>query len=301
MVLHRIIGMVCLVGLLAACSTPKEPQQVNLNGNQYPCVYQPASSGGAFYKDDGPGNSMPANVDSILEPLPVSEPLHRFANRPYNVLGKNYAPLTAVSPFSQEGIGSWYGRKFHGQKTSSGERYDMYAMTAAHPTLPIPSYARVTNLDNGRSVVVRVNDRGPFHKDRVIDLSFLAACRLGYATRGSAPVKVEMIVPGKTTVIAGNKAVPARVEENTVATVAPLIEQPKGIFIQLGAFSSQLNAESFRSKVAETLNRPLEQILLQNTEGVFRVRMGPFVTREAAVAEVERLTGEHNIRAVVVH
>ena len=108
-------------------------------------------------------------------PTPRAEPLHRYANRPYTVFGKGYRRLLRVQPFRQRGLASWYGKRFHGQKTSSGEPYDMYKMTAAHPTLPIPSYARVTNLANGRSVVVRVNDRGPFHAGRVIDLSYVAA------------------------------------------------------------------------------------------------------------------------------
>ena len=128
--------------------------------------------------------------------MPRIEPLHRYANRPYRVFGKDYRPLASLQPFRQRGMASWYGKRFHGKPTSSGEKYDMYKMTAAHPTLPIPSYARVTNLANGRSVVVRVNDRGPFHAGRVIDLSYVAAHRLGYIGAGSAQVEVEAIVPG---------------------------------------------------------------------------------------------------------
>jgi rare lipoprotein A len=150
---------------------------------------------GGYYKDDGPQANPPANLASIPDAKPRAEPLHKFANRPYEQFGKNYVPLTSVRPFRQRGIASWYGKRFHGQKTASGEIYDMYAMTAAHPTLPIPSYARVTNLRNGRQVVVRVNDRGPFHSSRVIDLSYAAAYRLGYIEAGSAEVEVEAVVP----------------------------------------------------------------------------------------------------------
>ena len=135
-------------------------------------------------------------VPAIPDAVPRAEPLHRFANRPYQVFGKDYVPVANLAPFRQTGIGSWYGRRFHGSPTSSGEPYDMYAMTAAHPTLPIPSYARVTNLANGRSVVVRINDRGPFHAGRAIDLSYAAASKLGYLTQGSAEVQIEQIVPG---------------------------------------------------------------------------------------------------------
>ena len=150
---------------------------------------------GGYYKDDGPHASPPTNLASIPDAKPQPEPLHKFANRPYEQFGKNYVPLTSVRPFRQRGIASWYGKRFHGQKTASGEVYDMYAMTAAHPTLPIPSYARVTNLRNGRQVVVRINDRGPFHANRVIDLSYAAAYRLGYIEAGSAEVEVEAVVP----------------------------------------------------------------------------------------------------------
>lgn len=152
---------------------------------------------GGYYKDDGPGDNPPANLASVPDAVPRNEPLHKYANRPYEVFGKKYVPLASVQPFQQRGTASWYGKKFHGQKTSSGETYDMYKMTAAHPTLPIPSYVRVTNVSNGRSVVVRVNDRGPFHGGRVIDLSYVAAYKLGYVGAGSAQVQVEAVVPGQ--------------------------------------------------------------------------------------------------------
>lgn len=149
---------------------------------------------GGYYKDDGPHERPPANLERVADAVPRREPLHKFANRPYEALGKRYVPLTSVQPFRQSGLASWYGKRYHGQKTSSGETYDMYAMTAAHATLPIPSYVRVTNLANGRSVVVRVNDRGPFKSDRVIDLSYVAAYKLGFIQAGQARVEVEAIV-----------------------------------------------------------------------------------------------------------
>ena len=148
---------------------------------------------GGYYKDDGPGNRPPSA--STPDAVPRLEPLHRFANRPYEVFGKSYVPHTALQPFRQRGAASWYGKRFHGNSTASGETYDMYKMTAAHPTLAIPSYVRVTNLANGKSVVVRVNDRGPFHGARVIDLSYAAAAKLGYVQAGSAQVELESIVP----------------------------------------------------------------------------------------------------------
>jgi len=141
---------------------------------------------GAYYKDDGPGDRPPADLASIADAVPRAEPLHRFANRPYQAFGREYVPLASAAGFRERGLASWYGRRYHGQKTASGEVYDMYAMTAAHPVLPIPSYARVTNPANGRSVVVRVNDRGPFHGERIIDLSYAAAWKLGFVEQGSA-------------------------------------------------------------------------------------------------------------------
>jgi len=157
-----------------------------------------APNKGGYYKDDGPHERPPANLDRVADAVPRTEPLHKYANRPYEAMGRKYVPMTTVQPFRQQGLASWYGKRYHGQKTSSGETYDMYAMTAAHPTLPIPSYARVTNVANGKSVVVRINDRGPFKSERVIDVSYVAAYKLGFVQAGQARVQVESVVPGRT-------------------------------------------------------------------------------------------------------
>ena len=170
----------------------------------------PAASGrGGYYLDDGPGLHTPQEIAALAalpDPVPADEPLHPRANRPYRVLGNDYQPMTRRAPFVQQGTASWYGRKFHGQPTSIGEPYDMYGMTAAHPTLPLPSYARVTNLENGRSVVVRINDRGPFLHGRAIDLSYLAAHKLGYVENGSARVQVELLDPSTTTLAGASRS-----------------------------------------------------------------------------------------------
>jgi len=158
------------------------------------CSSTPEKRPGGYYKDDGPGDS--AKLASIPDAVPRTEPLHRWANRPYEAMGRKYVPLTRVGVYTQRGTASWYGKRFHGNPTSSGEKYDMYKMTAAHPILPIPSYVRVTNVVNRRSVVVRVNDRGPFHAGRAIDLSYAAAYKLGYIAQGSAEVQIEQVVPG---------------------------------------------------------------------------------------------------------
>lgn len=176
--------------------------------SQAPKKNYASKRGGAFYKDDGPGDSPPDNLAEVPDAMPRLEPLHRFANRPYAVFGQDYVPATALAPYREQGMASWYGRKFHGLNTSSGEAYDMYGMTAAHPTLPIPSYARVTNMANGRSVVVRINDRGPFHKGRIIDLSYTAAFKLGYVDLGSTQVEVVSILGDELPLVAAARPVP---------------------------------------------------------------------------------------------
>ncbi|HJT50313.1 MAG TPA: septal ring lytic transglycosylase RlpA family protein [Nitrosospira sp.] len=158
-------------------------------------LFSISKKGGGYYLDDGPGDDPPADLASIPDAVPRDEPLRLVNMRPYSALGRWYKPMTTLGPYRMRGTASWYGRRYHGQKTASGEVYDMYGMTAAHTTLPIPSYARVTNVANGKSVVVRVNDRGPFLSDRLIDLSYTAAYKLDVLGNGSARVEVESILP----------------------------------------------------------------------------------------------------------
>ena len=179
------------------------------------CASGNPSRGGGYYLDDGPGKPDPERVARLMrepDPVPKHEPLLARANRPYRVMGQDFAPMTERKPYKKQGVASWYGQRFHGKPTSTGETYDMYQMTAAHPTLPLPSYARVTRLDNGRSVVVRVNDRGPFLRGRLIDLSYLAASKLGYVGKGHAEVEVELLNPadaGKGRTLTAQPAVKA--------------------------------------------------------------------------------------------
>ncbi len=253
----------------------------------------PAPGRGAYYKDDGPGAKPPADLASIPDAVPRAEPLHRFANRPYQVFGKDYVPLTRVGPFRQAGVASWYGRRYHAGATSSGEKYDMYAMTAAHPTLPIPSYVRVTNVANGRSVVVRVNDRGPFHADRIIDLSYTAAWKLGYADAGSARVEVEAVIPGAAA------AAPA-----APATPPPSPPRPEalagGFMVQLGAFSAAESAENFRARVYRELAWLSEAISVVPAGNLFRLHLGPYRTQDDARSMADRIQSELGLRPVVV-
>ncbi len=180
--------MIILVALvLAGCGTSKT-DRARTDASGYPV-------GGGDYRRDGPHANPPANLASVPDAVPRLEPLASGPNRPYVINGKRYVPDTSGGPYRIKGRASWYGRQFHGRPTSSGEAYDMYAMTAAHPTLPIPSYARVTRTDNGRSIIVRINDRGPFHSGRVIDLSYVAAYKLDTIAHGTGDVVVERIMP----------------------------------------------------------------------------------------------------------
>jgi len=243
----------------------------------------PATAKGGYYKDDGPGDAPPPNLDALPDAVPRVEPLHRFANRPYQVFGRDYVPLATVGPFRQRGMASWYGRRFNGGKTSSGEPYDMYAMTAAHPTLPIPSYARVTNAASGRSVVVRINDRGPFHADRAIDLSYAAAYKLGYAAAGSALVDIEAVVP-----------------DDAVTAAVPLQPAAAGVYLQLGAFSARESAESFRARILRELAWLSDAIHVVAGGALFRLHLGPFRSQDEARPVAERIRAELNVAPLFI-
>lgn len=173
---------------------------------------------GGYYQDDGPGANPPADIAGIPDAVPKPEPRADSGNNPYTVSGKTYYPLANANGYHERGIASWYGRKFNGKRTSSGEPYDMYAMTAAHKTLPLPSYVRVRNLQNGRSVIVRVNDRGPFLSNRLIDLSYVAAAKLGILGTGTGLVEVDALSTDETgTQFAGTKTFPLQVISSAAA------------------------------------------------------------------------------------
>ena len=200
----------CLIiltsSLLLACATShkpgpttKIPLPAKTDGRIDGTATAPPANRGGYYQDDGPGDLPVAELLRTPDAEPIIEPISKSTTRSYKVLGKTWYPITDDKPFVQRGIGSWYGKKFHGQRTASGEKYDMYKMTAAHPTLPIPSYARVTNLDTGNSVIVRINDRGPFHATRIVDVSYTAALKLGLTGKGSRQVEVTRLLPDEIT------------------------------------------------------------------------------------------------------
>ncbi len=276
--------------------------------------------GGGYYKDDGPDANPPSNLDQVPDAVPRIEPYASGANRPYVVFGQRYVPDTSGQPYKQRGIASWYGKKFHGNSTSIGESYDMYAMTAAHTTLPIPSYARVTSLVNGKTIVVRVNDRGPFHSDRIMDLSYVAAYKLGIIGPGSGQVVVESIPQEEIRRLASQGAPAAPTPEPASATgslpvMAPVASMPVAltaeplpestpapgsapvrqapasgigsVYLQVGAFSQPANAQSLVARInsqLSTAGAPPAQV--EQSNNLYRVKIGPYPDRQSALNAV---------------
>lgn len=255
--------------------------------------------------DDGPREAI--DVTRIEEPEPRHEPLSRYGNRsPYSVLGRSYTVLPTARGYVERGISSWYGNKFHGYMTSSFEPYDMYKFSAAHKSLPLPSWARVTNLETGKSVVVRVNDRGPFHDNRLIDLSYAAAVKIGVWPKGTGLVEVRALTPGevepdervatsaartpprplpKTTPVDAKRSAPPPA---TAVADANATAQPR-IFLQVGAFGEQANAERAAQRVVAAKLGDVRVVEASvNGRSVRRVRLGPL----RDVDEADRLTQE---------
>lgn len=232
-------------------------------------------SGPAGEPVDGPPDG-PVDVSNIPEPVPRDEPLSRYGNpASYVVYGRTYHVQRKRTAYEAEGVASWYGSKFHGRRTSSGEPYDMYRYTAAHRTLPLPSFLKVTNLDNGRSVIVRVNDRGPFKDDRLIDLSYAAAVRLGFADRGTARVKVRAVGPG----------IPQPARANTESS-----SDPNGLWLQAGAFRDEANARRLRRRLADAGLAPVEIRKAEvGDDSIYRVRIGPIESERHADDMARRL------------
>jgi rare lipoprotein A len=243
-------------------------------------------------KDGGPDRHV--DINSIPNAVPKHEPRSRYGNMSsYEVFGKRYYTLKSSQGFKERGVASWYGNKFHGRKTSSGEKYNMYAMTAAHKTLPLPTYVEVSNLENGRQIIVKVNDRGPFHQNRIIDLSYVAAKKLGITRKGTGLVEVRAINPSE----------PYRASTVSTASIGSNnISYQPGLFIQAGAFKSRDNALRLKSKLTADLNRPV-RISEAFTRGdtFYRVQVGPLVEVQVAdqvSMQLENL-GISNIKTVI--
>jgi rare lipoprotein A len=310
---HFVIAAL-LAAMMSGCGTPAKRD---------PGTQATPPRPGGYYLDDGPGANPPANIDSIPEAVPRLEPINRGTARPYVVMGKSYTPMTALTPYKARGIASWYGRRYHGKATSSGEPYDMYAMTAAHTTLPIPSYARVTNLKSGKSVVVRINDRGPFMEGRIIDLSYTAAHRIGVLAGGSAMVEVETILPdaaGGVLARAPSAPVsaapppeappiaPARDIESAATSPVPVEPPPPapvtadaaGYYVQLGAFGSRDNAENFLARMRAQVDWLAGTLHIFARDGFYRVHAGPYAREVEAREDASRIGQALGVKPLVL-
>lgn len=322
--LKKYILLVCIVAL-AACSSPmpkksaaKAPPEAQVK-TPTPQSEKPTSTyGGGYYLDDGPGDHVSIDIDSIPHAVVKTEvPLSR-ANKPYMALGQQYVPMTSYAPYKKQGVASWYGKRYHGKKTSTGEVYDMYAMSAAHTTLPLPSYVKVTNPANGKFVIVRVNDRGPFKHDRLIDLSYAAAYQLRLVAQGSGLVEVEAIDASAEALnrATNNQATlssvkPVHTEKTTESmqqtqtfamesTTAPVVASDVGsYFIQVGAFKSEKNAQLLQKRI-EGLSL-IESIGIGSVynNDLYRVRLGPYSSRKDADASAAAIRKQLNISTIV--
>ena len=228
-------------------------------------------------QDGPPADPYRINVADISDAIPQKEPLSRYGNpSSYEVFGKRYYPLRSSKNYKERGIASWYGSKFHGKRTSSGEAYNMHAMTAAHKTLPLPTYVKVTNLRNNRQVILKVNDRGPFHENRIIDLSHTAAIKLGIIGQGTGLVEVEAIDPDRWD------------QQSSTAPPSPSEQSSKSInpvelYVQVGAFVNIQNARKLRSNMQQQLQQQVN-ITTAESKGqkFYRVRIGPLASAEQA-------------------
>ncbi len=326
------VAALCLLAL-SACTTvdlsvpeaprrpspsavPSSPSSAVVTPSSAPASVPPATSDakkpGGYYLDDGPAEKIPEGLLDLPDAEPKIEPYARGPARPYTVFEKTYVPITDERPFVQRGRGSWYGKKFHGQRTASGEIYDMFRMTAAHPTLPIPSYARVTNLRNGKQVIVRINDRGPFHSERIIDLSYTAALKLGYVQSGSAELEVERLLPEEIVRLQTEKRrrdslarAPSAPADDPIARLSagsspPVTAESSGIFLQFGVYSQVQNAEAMRERLLSGWPADLPAPSVVQSGGLYRLHSGPFASREQAAAAAQQLKAVSRISTTIV-
>ncbi len=298
------------------------------------CGSAPTRPGAASGRD-GPAAEIPADLASTPDAEPRLETIRPGGpNKPYEVLGRNYTPETRDVPIKEKGLASWYGRKFHGRKTASGEIYNMHAMTAAHKTMPLPSYARVRNPANGREVVVRINDRGPFVAGRVIDLSYTAALKLDLL-RGVGQVEVERITyedirtgawrrdaaPTAVAAVAAPEAMPAPASSSEpvpdaspaaeasepsglpVASGAPgraLTSGARGYWVQLGAFRERSGAESFQQRVSSELDWLAPLMAVFSEAPLYRLQAGPYASRDEAQGAAQRVRDALQLVPVII-
>lgn len=270
-----------------------------------------ATKPGGYYLDDGPGDNPPKNIDSIPNAVPKNEPYLARAMKPYKALGVTYTPMTAWQPYKERGVASWYGKRYHGKKTASGEVYDMYSMSAAHTTLPLPSYVKVTNPANGRFVIVRVNDRGPFKSNRLIDLSYAAAYQLRFASSGSSLVEVEAIDPNNTasymqTAPANTPIITPIASSGTVQTKpsTSVINSPAATtqyFVQAGAFKNQANAQALLKRIQSLEIAPNVEINSVYNNDLYRLKLGPYDNKPEADIAAANIRRQLNLPAITLN
>jgi rare lipoprotein A len=290
----------------AASSTPSASSSTGVT----PPPSAEAKKPGGYYKDDGPGDAIPDGLVDTPDAEPKIEPIAKGPSKPYTIFDQTFVPITDDKPFIQRGKGSWYGKKFHGQRTASGEIYDMFKMTAAHPRLPIPSYARVTNLRNGKQVIVRINDRGPFHASRIIDMSYTAALKLGFIQIGSAELEVERILPDEIARMQEDKRrkgalATAKESADPMTRLAsgsapPVAAETGGIFLQFGAYAQVHNADAMRIRLLAGWPQDLPEPVIVQTGGLYRLHSGPFTSRETAKTAADLLKEVSQIQTSIV-
>ncbi|MDB4039877.1 septal ring lytic transglycosylase RlpA family protein [Methylophilaceae bacterium] len=250
---------------------------------------EPNKKSGAYYLDDGPEDNPPENLDKIPDAQPKYEALSKRANRPYVAFDKKYVPMQKIIPFEEEGYASWYGKRYHGRKTSIGETYDMYQMTGAHKTLPLPCYIKVTNLENKLSVIIRVNDRGPFIDERIVDLSYAAAQRLRIIEKGSELVKIEMLNP--------SLAKKNLDQSDNTSSADPSI---KDFYIQAGAFSSEDNATNLINKLTTIIFKNSLNIRKINKNSLYLVTIGPYDTQKFAEKALKDISKKIQLNSFII-
>ncbi|MDI1308753.1 MAG: septal ring lytic transglycosylase RlpA family protein [Methylotenera sp.] len=334
--LNRHVFVLLITAMLAACgqSPPlksvDKPPTPALPASE-PTNTEPKPGSGGYYLDDGPGENAPSNIDSIPGATLKTEQPYKRANKPYSALGQRYTPMTNYLPYKKQGVASWYGKRFHGKKTSTGEIYDMYAMTAAHTILPIPSFAKVTNPANGRSVIVRINDRGPFKRDRLIDLSYAAAYQLRLIKQGSGLVEVETIdtspealrkistdpsmqtasatqnpsnesiPPSNTTPIAKTSSLEPASTVITITTSAAPSALHSQFYVQAGAFKNEANGDLLQKKIQSLELGENVGVANVYNRGLYRVKLGPYASKSDADVSAANIRRQLNIAAHVTN
>lgn len=297
----------CVAALLAGCASGPGPRTASPS------------------QRDGAPTQAPADLASLPDPVPRIEPIRKGGpNKPYEVLGQSYAPLAEDVPWRESGVASWYGTKFHGRRTASGELFSMYGLTAAHRTLPIPSYARVRHVKTGKSVIVRINDRGPFHSSRVIDLSYAAAVKLGMASAGNAQVEVTRLTfddirrgvwdtdaapgsedaPEVSALVAPADIVSERVSPpasaNTSSPSRAYTPAQRGFYVQLAAMRQREGVDRLHQRVSNELTGLMPMLAVFHEASLYKLKVGPYATRQDALLAADQAREALQLNPMVV-